>query len=132
MLQELYNSLTQNKIVFMKDLNDFFEVSTRSKYKYYNLPRFEIKNNQDFIYYLDENEIYLIIPMITVSRTLDDPVFILSRQFFVGNNSNPIIIQTYLNKQYDQAICQFSMELGEHTAFFKYRKVFVSRNSKLN
>jgi hypothetical protein len=132
MIQELYNSLTVNKITFMKDLNDFFEISPKSKYKYFNLFRFEIKEISDFLYYLEDENIYIVIPMITVSKSLDDPVFILSRQFFVSNNSNSVIIQNYLSKQLEIAREQFNMDLQEHNMFFKYRKVFVSRNSKLH
>jgi hypothetical protein len=81
MVQELYDSLTGDRIIFMKDLNDFFDISPRSKYKYFNLPRFEMKEISQFLYYLDPDNIYIVIPLITISRKLDDPHLILSRQF---------------------------------------------------
>jgi hypothetical protein len=132
MVQELYDSLTGDRIIFMKDLNDFFDISPRSKYKYFNLPRFEMKEISQFLYYLDPDNIYIVIPLITISRKLDDPHLILSRQFFVGNKSNPINIQNFLGEQMNKASEQFNMELDDYTSFFKFRKVFISRNSKLN
>jgi hypothetical protein len=91
-----------------------------------------MKEIAEFLYYLDNNEMYIVIPLITVSRKMDDPHLILSRQFFVANNSNPIMIQNYLGEQMSKASDQFNMNLDDYTSFFKFRKIHVSRNSKLN
>jgi hypothetical protein len=83
----------------MKDLNDFFSVSPRGKYKYFSTYSYDVQHLVDFLQLLDEDTIYIVIPFISKEGRLNDPFLILSRQILVTKSSSIDVIRTYLFNQ---------------------------------
>lgn len=124
--------ISTDSITFMKDLNDFMSVSPKGKYKYFKTICFDIVEIKEFIHFLENDSIYIVIPFISNSGKLDDPLLILSRQFLVTDASNIITIRDYIWKQYTKAIDDFNIdELDNYRCYFKFRKIELTRTSKL-
>jgi hypothetical protein len=127
---DFLSKISSSEITFMKDLGDCLTVTPMSKYKYFNMYCFETLPIRDFINILDEDQIYILIPFISMDGKLDDPYLILSRQILVTQYSNIYVIQGYLHKQYLKSKDHFNLyELEDYKCYFKYRKVDITRNS---
>lgn len=101
--------------------------------KCYYIRFFKIDLDQitNFIYNLEDNEIYLINPRIFIRSTYIDLYLCLSRQFLVSNKSNPLLIFNYLNIQLEKAKFEFGIEFNNgFNLIFKYKKVSIDYRIK--
>src|SRR6266576_890098 len=87
-----------------------------------------INKKSNFIYNIPTDEVFLIVPFITISNTIKDPYICLSSQFLVCKNSDPILIYNFIVDQLDTAYEDFKIdhENIEYSLYFKYKKVKIS------
>lgn len=95
---EIYKLISTIAITFMKDIDDFWTVTFLGKYKYFKTYYFDLSSVIEFIQLLDDDTIYVIIPIISKSGKLDDPYLIMSRQFLITRYSDAEVIRSYLWK----------------------------------
>jgi hypothetical protein len=86
--RDLLGMISWKDITLMKDLNDFFSISPRGKYKYFSTYSYDIQHLVDFLQLLDEDSIYIVIPFISKDGRLNDPSLFLSRQILVTKSSS--------------------------------------------
>lgn len=80
---QLSEMISNTKITLMKDINDFWNISPKSKYKYFKLFEVNSSHIREFLLSLEDETFYIVIPLITSTGKIDDPSIILSRQFIV-------------------------------------------------
>ena len=81
------------------ELHEKFNIKKQCYFhKMFRLEQDYIKN---FIFELEDNELYVITPLISVNCRLNDPYLNLSRQFLVNNQSNHKLIHNFLYIQID-------------------------------
>jgi hypothetical protein len=107
--RDLLGMISTKDISLMKDLNDFFSVSPRGKYKYFSTYSYDLQHLYDFLQLLDEDSIYIVIPFISKDGRLNDPSLILSRQILITKYSSIDVIRTYLFNQWVKADDQFNI-----------------------
>jgi hypothetical protein len=130
--RDLLGLISTKDISLMKDLNDFFSVSPRGKYKYFSTYSYDLQHLYDFLQLLDEDNFYIVIPFISKDGRLNDPSLILSRQFLVTESSSIDVIRTYLFNQWVKADDHFNIgDLDNYKCYLKYRKVDIARTSKI-
>jgi hypothetical protein len=112
----------------MKDIDNNVEIRGIEKFKYCDIWDFNIQMIREFIYNLDDETIYTIIPFVTVSHKLKDPTLILSKQILVTRYSSSETIYNYIFKQFELAEKQFNMGyLNSYNVYFKYRRLTFSK-----
>jgi hypothetical protein len=79
----------------------------------------------NFITNLNENEIYLINPVIFIHCKHNDPYVTLSRQFLITNKSNPTFIEKYLLNQLFKFRDDFQFDDDYYFLIFKYKSVIL-------
>lgn len=130
--RDLLGLISTKDITLMKDLNDFFSVSPRGKYKYFSTYSYDLQHLYDFLQLLDEDSIYIVIPFISKDGRLNDPSLFLSRQILVTESSSIDVIRTYLFNQWVKADDHFNIgDLDNYKCYLKYRKVDIARTSKI-
>jgi hypothetical protein len=92
----LYKIISSIAITFLKDINEFCKVTFLGKYKYFKTYFFDLQSINEFIQLLEDDTIYVVIPIISKSGKTDDPYLILSKQILVTSYSNPDIVRNYL------------------------------------
>jgi hypothetical protein len=75
---------------------------------------------------LEENQIYMFIPFITINNRPDEPYVILSQQILVTKKSSSLIIALYLNRKIRSAINLYNMNVLEgFYVTFKYKQIDI-------
>nr|AWX52928.1 hypothetical protein [Lactarius sp. (in: basidiomycete fungi)] len=128
-MQNLCNVISKKEITFLKDVDNYINVKPISRFRYFNIWALENSRIREFLYSLDELSIYTVIPFITVSSKLDDPILILSRQILVTMNSDPLIIHDYITKQYEIAVQDFNINMIIYYIQYKW---FIWANPFIN
>jgi len=87
----------------------------------------ELRGIQNFITKLELDNVYTVIPILSMFAKINDPHIILSKQILVSNNSSSKLIHEYLDFKLNQAIIDFgAVNLDGSNYFqliFKYKKV---------
>lgn len=116
--------ITTEYISFLMDIDKHINIDKIGKYSYHKIDNGEIDRIKDFILSLDNNEIYILMPFISINCKIGDPYLTLSKQFLVTNQSNYVLIHDFLSKNLNIAIEDFNMNLlDNYFLIFKYKKV---------
>jgi hypothetical protein len=124
-MNNLINYISTNHISFLIDFDKTINIDKSGKAYYFKSVNIDVNNINNFILNLEDEEIFLINPFISMESKIRDPQLNLSRQFLISNKSNPNLITAYLNKQLEIAQNTFGFELEYDNFFliFKYKKV---------
>jgi hypothetical protein len=129
-MNNICNIFTQEYVTLMKDIENTVEIKAYDRFKYFNIWMLEINLIRLFLYNLDDESIYTIIPFVTISCKLKDPILILSKQFLVTRNSNSVTIYDFIYKQMEIAKVDFNIgEVQCYNIYFKFRKVELFKKS---
>jgi hypothetical protein len=86
-----------------------------------------LDSNNSSVFIVNLNSVFItIIPFISISRKIDDPYLILSRQILLTKYSNYVTVNDYLVDKINMAIEQFMFNQDGDNHFFllfKYKKV---------
>jgi hypothetical protein len=124
--------LSTNDISFLIDIDKTIEINKSGKAYYFKMFRIEIDLLQNFIFNLNEKQIYMINPIISISSKHNSPYVTLSRQFLITNNSNPVLIHNYLSDQLLIFRDDFAYEYNNYFLIFKYKTVSLIIESLIN
>lgn len=122
-LNTIKRYLSTNDISFLIDFDKTINIDKSSKAYYHKIFTIDLELIAKFIEELNENEIYLINPLISIYCRYNDPYLALSRQFLVSNQSNPILITNFLINRLGIARNDFESNLCDYFLIFKYKKV---------
>jgi len=115
--------ISTNDISFLIDFDKTINIDKSGKIYYARMFRIELELITKFINDLDQDEIYLINPMISINCRYNEPYLTLSRQFLVSDKSNPVLIANYLISQFCIAKEDFDFQTNNYFLIFKYKKV---------
>jgi hypothetical protein len=120
--------LSTNHIDFISNTPTEIDIDKRGRAYYFRMFGLEINRISNFIYNIQDNDVILIIPFITISNTIKDPYICLSSQFLIGNKSDPILIYRFLTEQINTAFEQYQIDTKDlqYNLYFKHKKVELS------
>jgi hypothetical protein len=123
----LIKNTTSHHITFLSDINNLIKFDKRGKFKYFYIPYNNFKLIENFIYSLNINHIFTLIPLISIYGKEGDPHLVLSKQILVTRDSNPSLINDFVNIQLDKTILDFDVNLDNkfHYLIFKYKKITI-------
>jgi hypothetical protein len=111
----------------LKDIDHIININKKGKFKYYYINNMEISSIDIFIKRLHEDNIYTIIPLISMFGKDLEPHLILSKSILLTNNSSTKLLFNYLNAKLDQAILDYGLSNIEDGIpfhlIFKYKKI---------
>jgi uncharacterized protein (DUF2164 family) len=114
------------EINYLNSIDNKIKINKTGKY-YYN-QMFQINKNliNNFILNLNEDKLYVLIPLISISCKINYPYITLSRQIMISKYSNHNLITEFLNKQlniyYDEiGIDKFDDNF--YNLIFKYKSI---------
>jgi hypothetical protein len=116
---------TVNEISFLRDVQSSIKVDMRSGWRHHfcnGLNSFEISS---FIKFIDDDKIYLIIPLITTSVSLSKPTLNLSEPFLINNKSNSDLITKFILEQWNSSGFNINQDTTNMFAF-KFKRVTFS------
>jgi hypothetical protein len=102
--------ISKNNITFLVDIDKSINVNKFGKSYYQKFFRIDLDLIKNFINIIEDNKIFLVFPLISVSCRIDTPYLNLSRQFLITNKSNPNLIYDFINCQLDLAYSDFGMD----------------------
>jgi hypothetical protein len=127
MINQLLQLISTKEITLLKELDKLIHIEKQGKFKYKNIPSFQLINIINFINSINDDSIYTIIPMISVFGKDDDPYLIISKQILVSKFSSSQLIHDYLYDRMLIAIQDFginNLENGnKYYLVFKYKKI---------
>lgn len=98
------------------------------KFNYYKIYDFNHSKIWNFIYKIEENKVYTLIPFISKNDRPDEPYIILSQQILITYNSNPLLLTNYINNKINDTINLYNINGLEAVIIFKYKPVEINFN----
>jgi hypothetical protein len=115
--------LSTNSIYFLNNLNKSIDINKSGKSYYFKIFRIELDDITNFIDNLDDSEIYLVNPIISINCKSIDPYITLSNQFLISNRSNPILINNSLIDQLGIVRNNFQFQDDYYYLIFEYQSI---------
>src|SRR6266699_140200 len=130
-INNLKETLSSQNIDFLSNVPKEIFINKKGQALYYKIFELEINKISNFIYNIPTDEVFLIVPFITISNTIKDPYICLSSQFLVCKNSDPILIYKFIVDQLDTAYEDFKIdhENIEYSLYFKCFYFYFYQNS---
>jgi len=75
---ELLKRICTSNITFLKDVNKQININKNGKFNYYYLPFFDFNKIIEFINNLEENNLYTVIPLISIQGREEEPHLIFN------------------------------------------------------
>jgi hypothetical protein len=80
-----------------------------------------------FLYQLDSNKVYTVIPLLSKNNRPDQPYIILSEQILVTNNSRAMLITKFIANKYENVIDLYDIkDLDNLNLVFKYKQININ------
>lgn len=122
----------KNRIIFLDNIPHNINVNKTNKSFYFKSFMIKHETISRFIYELPENEIFLINPFISRYDMSNDPYLVLSKHFFITNETNPKLITNYLKQQLDKAENDFGLQFFENSYHLILKCKPITFNEKNN
>ena len=117
-------NLPTNQITFLSDVPSNIKVDLTSGWRHHYFDG-SITELSTFIKLIGDDKIYLLIPLFSKSKSLQNATLNLSEPFFVNNESNPSLIIQFILEQFKSS--GFEIKPGiEMTFSFKFKRVWFS------
>lgn len=128
--QKIFDLISTKNITFLKDVDTKINIIKNGQFKHFKIFNCDLDQVKNFIYNLDSNKIFTLIPFISINAKIDDPLIILSRQILISKNSDPILLYEHI---YDRLLLtQEQFEINKLESFytiFKYKYIEIDFNS---
>lgn len=100
----IHEKVSTKNITLLKDFENAQDLrfNKKGRYNYNIINRSHELNNKHIYMFLQQlvgKRVYVIIPLLSVNNTPEEPYVILSKQILMSNNSNEKIITDYLNER---------------------------------
>jgi hypothetical protein len=92
--------INKKNITLLRDLDNKIVINKNGEFKHFSNFNFDIDNTRNFIYNLDSDKIYTVIPFVSVNNNINEPYTILSKQILITKYSNPVLKERPLIDQY--------------------------------
>jgi hypothetical protein len=113
-----------NQITFLRDVPSNIKVDLTSGWRHHYFDG-SITELSTFIKLIGDDKIYLLIPLFSKSKSLENATLNLSEPFFVNNESNPNLIIQFILEQFKSS--GFEIKAGITMTFsFKFKRVWFS------
>lgn len=125
----IYEKVSTKNITLLKDfeISQELRFNKNGKYYYNIINRSHELNNKHIYRFLEQlvdKKVYVIIPLLSVNNTPEEPYVILSKQILVSNNSNEKLITDYLNERIKLFFdLYFLGEPEQMYVTFKYKEI---------
>jgi hypothetical protein len=116
-------NLPTNQIPFLREVSSNIKVDLTSGWRHHYFEK--ISDLATFIRLIGYDKIYLIIPLFSKSKSLENATLNLSEPFFVNNQSNPGLIIKFIIDQWKSS--DFEIKQGITITFsIKFKRVWFS------
>lgn len=105
----------RNKIIFLDMIPKSIHVNKTNKSFYFKTFLINNETITKFICGLPKNEIFLVHPFISRYDLSSDPCLVLSKHFFIVNETDPDIIINYLTNQLKKSERDLGVNLIENS-----------------
>lgn len=114
--------LTTNNITFLRDVYPSVKVNMTSGWKFYYFDG-SLTEITSFINFMDDDKIYLLIPLFSTSKSSQNAILNLSDPFLVNNKSDSVLIINFIMDQWKSS--GFEIKEGKEIYFsFKFKRVW--------
>lgn len=128
--QKIFDLISTKDITFLKDVDTKINIIKNGQFKHFKLYGCDLDQVKNFLFNLDSNKIYTLIPFISINAKIEDPLIILSRQILISRNSDPTLLYNYVNDRLLFAQDQFEFDkLESFYTIFKYKYIEIDFNS---
>jgi hypothetical protein len=131
--QKIFDLISTKEITFLKDVDTKINIIKNGPFLHFKIYNCDLDTIKNFIFNLDYNKIYTLIPLISINAKIEDPLLILSRQILISRNSDPVLLYDFIYERLLFAQDQFEInKLESFYTVFKYKYVEIDFNSYKN
>nr|YP_009715270.1 hypothetical protein [Russula subnigricans]QGK88076.1 hypothetical protein [Russula subnigricans] len=98
MNNKLFELISTEEITYLKDLDGRISLNKDGKFNYHKISEINVNKTWSYLYELEDNSIYTLIPLFSSQDRSDDPYIILSKQILITNNSSSLLLTKFINK----------------------------------
>lgn len=124
MIRKFLKLISVNDITFLSDIHKDFFIDKSSKSEHFYIQSFEMDYFKDFIFNLDSNSLYTVIPLISINHDVDRPYLVLSKSILITKYSNYDEFHRYILTKYRNTKEDFGItNVKNLTIIFKVKRV---------
>lgn len=118
-------TFSRSSISFLKDAPSNIDVNMTSGWRHHYFDGLSADEMSSFIRLIKDDNIYLLIPLFSSSKSLSKATLNLSEPFLVDNNSNPVLIAKFIIDQWNSSGFIKKEDIA-FTFSFKFKRVWFS------
>ena len=127
--QQMFNLITTKDISFLWNLDKRIRVNAEGIYNFDTFVELHFYDIRRFVHKLEDDKIYVVIPILSKNNTPTEPFIVLSQQFLVTNNSNSSLIAKYLTDKIDKCCDLYDIDFDNSFKItLKYKEVKLDYN----
>ena len=129
MKTKMFEIISTEEITYLKDIDKRIKINKYGKFNYYKIYDFNHSKIWNFIYKLEENKVYTLIPFLSKNDRPDEPYIVLSQQILITYNSNPILLTKFINNKINETFDLYNInKIEDITIIFKFKSVKINFN----
>lgn len=117
----IFDLISTKEITYLKDIDRRIKINKSGKFQYSKFNDVDTNKIWCWLYELEENYVYTVIPLISASDRPDEPYVILSQQMLVSHKSNALLLGKYINNKIIDSINLYNMREFEGIIIFKFK-----------
>ena len=133
MKTKMFDLISTKEITHLWELDSKININKYGKYNYYKIYEFNYSHIWKFLYELENNKVYLMIPFITKNCKSNEPIIILSPQILVTHNSNSLLISKYIQSKVIETADLYGInenKLDNMPIIFKFKQIKINFNEQ--
>jgi hypothetical protein len=122
----MFESISTNEITLLHNLDKGININKHGKFNYYKFFDLNTISLWKFLYELDRNKVYILIPFISVNDNPDEPYTILSRQILITSNSSSLLLSKYIHNKINDTFDLYNIQdLEKFSVILKYKEIEI-------
>lgn len=127
-LEYMLKNISINQITMLKQINKKIKLDKIKNTKIFT-SNFGIFDCFKFIENLENDKIYIVVPILTINSLIDEPYIILSQQFLITRNSKGLTLKKFIYNKINECNDLYNInKLDNCRLLYKYKEVNININ----
>lgn len=128
MKTKMFDLISTKEITFLNELDKRIKINKFGKFYYKNL-EFGYTEIWRFLLELEDNKVYVIIPLLSKNSRPDQPYIVLSHQILITNNSKAMLLAKYISSKFNEVTDLYGITDPDNLSLvFKYKQININFN----
>lgn len=127
--QQMFDAISTKDISYLYNLDKRIRINAEGIYNFQTFVELHFYDVRRFFHKLEDDKIYVVIPILSKNNTPDQPFIVLSQQFLITRKSNFLLITRHLSDKIDECCDLYDIDFDNTFKItLKYKEVKLDYN----